>query len=157
MEEKFEELYSLIVCSENVEYMKTLGRVVKDMMHKFITNYPQQAKEYLEILESVKWKNYLTNKEAEEIVASMDPKPLWPSYTSWLAYMGIPVQEEPYYNGAALFVTMNMIWSDSGSTLKHYMSDATEDNLKELIYALAVDKLKDKDNIFNIRKYFSLC
>lgn len=157
MEEQFEELYNLIVCSDKKEYMEVLGAVVKDMMRKLISNNPSQAKEYLDVLESVKWKNYLTRKEAEEIVSKMDPKPAWPSYPTWLGSMGIPTSEEPYYNSYALFTVMNMIWSDSGSTLKKHMPEASMEELQETVYDLAVDKLKDADNKFNIRKYFSLC
>ena len=46
-----------------------------------------------------------------------------------------------------------MVMSDSGSTLKKYVS---EENLFDVVYELAVDKLTDKDGVFSIRKYFSV-
>ena len=48
---------------------------------------------------------------------------------------------------------MNMIMSDSGSTLTRYVES---DNLFNAVYDLAVDKLTDTDKVFNIRRYFSL-
>ena len=41
--------------------------------------------------------------------------------------------------------------SDSSETMKKYVD---EDNLFNMVYDLAVDKLTDKDKVFNIRDYF---
>ena len=49
---------------------------------------------------------------------------------------------------------MQMIYSDSYETLSKVVSDKNQ--LFDLIYHLAIDKLKDKDKMFNIRKYFGL-
>lgn len=45
-----------------------------------------------------------------------------------------------------------MIDSDSGSTLKKLVQDDIE--YFKLVYLLAIDKLTDKDGVFDIRHYF---
>lgn len=162
MKEEFKELYDMIVHSDDKEKMHVLGQVTKSMMCKVIDSYPQQAREYLDMLQSVKWHNYVTAKESEQIVANMMPKPMW-TRTAWegmMTNLGLPQEEEPYYNSNALYVTMSMISSDSGETIISSMNanglNMDRDQLFKFIYNLALDKLKDKDHMFNIRLYFKL-
>ena len=162
MKEEFKELYDLIIHSNDESKMHVLGHVTKSMMRKFIDNYPQQAREYLDILQSVKWHNYITEKEAEMIVDDMKPSPAW-THVAWQGLMtnlGLPMSEEPYYNENALCVTMCMISSDSGDTIVSEMNlngvNPNREAVFKFIYKLALDKLKDKDGKFNIREYFKL-
>lgn len=162
MKKEFDTLYQSIVDSEDDKKMHVLGTVTKSMMYKFIDAYPQQAREYLDMLQAVKWHNYVTMKEAEEIVAQMTPKPMW-SYAKWdqmLTEEKLVPSEEPCYNKYALYVVMCMISSDSGSTisnmLEHNNINADEKKMFEFIHCLALDKLKDVDKKFNIRSYFEL-
>ena len=160
MHKKFHELYGMIVDSNDREKMSVLGSVTKSMMMWMIENRPEQAEEYLEELCAIKWNNYLTKKEAEEVVLNMEPKPKWTKeqVKRELEVIGVPCEEMPYYNWCALYTTISMIYSDSGETLKKYAFGevADEKKLFALCYHLAVDKLKDKDEVFNIRKYFGL-
>lgn len=162
MKEEFKKLYDYIIQSEDEEKMRVLGHVTKDMMYRLIENNPQTAREYMDMLQSVKWCNYLTAKEANTITSEMLPKPAW-NRASWdnkMQLMGFPLSEEPHYNDNALYVTMCMITSDSGETLTHFMSDHNladeKDAMFMLVYRLALDKLKDKDGFFSIRSYFGL-
>ena len=77
LKKKFDELYNFIISSSDTGKMKMLGWVMKAMMYDTIDAHPQHADEYLAILESVKWDNYLTEKEAETIVNAMSPTPKW--------------------------------------------------------------------------------
>lgn len=86
MRKKFDGLYQLMAMSENVHFMKVFGNVHKEMMDWFITNKPTEAQEWLCKLESIRWKNYLTEKEAEKIVANMNPKAPW-SREQWKSAM----------------------------------------------------------------------
>ena len=103
------------------------------------------------------------NKEAEQIVANMQPKPLW-NRTAWegmMTNLGLPMQDEPYYNEEALYVTMQMICSDDAETLMSYLgmqdlNNGNRETLFKLVYKLALNKLCDKDKMFNIREYFKL-
>lgn len=162
MKEEFKELYDYIIHSEDESKMHVLGQVTKSMMCKMIDHFPQQAREYLDMLESVKWHNYVTAKEAEHIVDAMTPEPSW-SYSVWNNMMtehAKPLSDAPYYNEYALYVTMCMISSDSGETicseLTSYGVEPTKGIVFNFVYRLATDKLKDKDKMFNIRSYFML-
>lgn len=162
MKEEFKELYDMIVGSNDEEKMHVLGQVTKSMMCKFIDNMPQQAREYLDMLQSVKWHNYVTAKEAEHIVSNMKPSPAW-TRTAWegmMTNLGFPKEEEPYYNEHALYVTMCKISSDSGDTIVSEMNangvNPDRDATFKFIYKLALDELKDKDKKYNVRSYFKL-
>lgn len=154
MKETFDNLYNFIIESEDPKKMHMLGCVLKSMMYKLIDGNPGIAKEFIEKLEAVKWTNYLTAKEADYIVLNMDPKPVW-SRNTWDTLIKNYIKSDtPFYNEHALYVTMCMLSSDSGETLKSVVPDA--ETLFGLIYKLAIDKLKDKDGKFNIRKYFEV-
>jgi len=162
MKEEFKRIYDYIINSEDEEKMKVLGNVTKSMMMRFIENYPQQAREYIDKLQSVKWHNYVTAKEADAVVSQMDPKPMW-SRAVWdgtMQSMGLSKSSEPFYNEDALYLTMAMICSDSGETLKDLLhiedTKAPSEALFRAIYRLALNKLRDKDKVFNIRNYFGL-
>ena len=155
MKQEFYALYNQMANSNEVAYMRTFGNVHKEMMEWMIQNKPDMAQEWIWKLESIRWKNYLTPKEAEAIVSKMNPKAPW-TREQWQAAMqqhGYELEHEPCYNRCALWVKMNMIMSDSSETIGKYV--ATDDIFK-LVHDLAVDKLTDKDSVFDIRHYFDL-
>ena len=155
MKEKFSELYIKMAASTNVENMKLFGSVMEKMMEELISNNPEKAEKFLEQLEAVKWKNYLTQSEAEKILERMEPEAPW-KFDKWKNAMeeyGYSLEEWPYYNKGAIYVTMNMIMSDSGQTIPKYISSNV---LFKFVHDMAVDKLKDKDGVFSVRKYFGL-
>lgn len=155
MKKEFYALYDMMASSNKVAYMRTFGNVHKEMMEWMIANKPDAAQEWIGRLESIMWKNYLTPKEAETIVAKMEPKAPW-SREQWKAAMeqhGYELEHEPCYNSCALWVTMNMIMSDSSGTLEKYVSNA---DMFKVVHDLAVDKLCDKDGVFSIRGYFGI-
>ena len=77
MRQEFGSLYQMMANSQEVAYMRTFGNVHKEMMEWFIQNKPDLAQEWIWKLEPIKWKNYLTPKEAETIVSNMNPKAPW--------------------------------------------------------------------------------
>lgn len=68
------------------------------------------------------------------------------------------MEDSPYYNKYALFVTMNMIFSDSANTIAviagKTLQEITKDEMFADVHMLALDKLEDKDGNFAIRQYF---
>ena len=155
MKKEFDALYDMMANSNKVEFMHTFGMVHKEMMDWFIVNKPELAEEWLAKLEAIRWDNYLSPKEAENIVSAMKPRAPW-SKEQWKSTMeqhGYDLDDEPCYNRCALWVTMNMIMSDSSETLSKYISS---DKMFEAVYNLALDKLEDEDEKFNIRTYFGL-
>ena len=155
MIERFYSLYNQMANSNQVAFMKVFGNVHKQMMDWFIVNKPDMASDWLDVLESIKWKQYLSHKEAERIVGDMIPSAPW-SMEQWKSAMtkyGYDLEKEPCYNKYALWTVMNMIMSDSGTTISKFVEP---DKQFEFVYKLAVDKLTDKDGKFVARDYFGL-
>lgn len=155
MKDKYWSLYEYMANSKDPENMKAFGRVMTTMMDDSIQSNPAKAEEYINKLEAIKWKNYLTPAEADKIVAAMEPKAPW-SRDQWKGAMdkyGYQLEEWPCYNRCALYTTMNMIMSDSSATIGKYVAT---DDLFRIVHDIAVDKLKDADGKFNIRAYFNV-
>ena len=74
--------------------------------------------------------------------------------------LGLRLEDKPYYNKWALFVTMNMIYSDSAKSVAviagKTLEDMPNDELFSDIHMLALDKLEDKDRVFDVREYFDV-
>jgi hypothetical protein len=162
IKDKYTMLYDYMATSQKPEYMKAFGHAMNEMMDWFIINKPEAAQEWVEQLCAIKWHNYLTTKEAEAIVSKMNPKAPW-SRDVWNKAMdsfGIPTEESPYYNSCALWVVMNMVYSDSAQTIAKLMeaslAEIPQQQLVKAVHAFALDKLKDTDGVFNVRKYFGL-
>lgn len=155
MRKEFEALYTMMANSHDVSFMHTFGQVHREMMEWMIQNKPTEAQEWLDKLESIKWRNYVTPKEAETIVAEMQPKSPW-SREQWRQAMeqhGYDMEKEPYYNSCAMWVVMCMEMSDSSDTLEKYVE---KERVFDAVHDLAVDKLIDEDGVFSLRRYFNL-
>ena len=155
LKEKYLALYEYMANSKKPENMKAFGRVMTTMMEDMIVASPAKAEEYIMKLEAIKWCNYLTPAESDKIVAAMSPAAPW-TREQWRQAMlnhGFELEEWPCYNRCALYATMNMIMSDSSETLKKIVGDG---DLFVAVHGLAVDKLKDADGRFNVRRYFGV-
>lgn len=161
-QKRFTELYQEITESQDVTKMEVLGDMTKRVFSWLVMNEPRVAEKAIDILEeglNGKFRNELTEEEARDIVDGMDPKPSWDmnSLNSTLTQMNLRTEEPPYYNRWALLTTMLMIQSDSGETLSRLMNTGkSSERMVNIIYQLALDRLKDLDGKFNIRKYFNL-
>lgn len=160
MKEKYTMLYDYMSASRKTENMMLFGHVMTEMMDWMIANKPEAAQEWIDKLDAIKWRNYLTPREAEAIVSEMIPKAPW-TRDQWNKAMdaaGLDKEEEMCYNPCALFVTMSAIYTDHSQTLSKIVGtpidEIPEEELLEAIYYLALDKLKDKDKRYNVRKYF---
>ena len=152
-------LYDYMATSRDPKNMKAFGSVMTQMMDVMLQKMPAEAEEMIDKLETIKWHQYLTPKEAEKIVAGMDPKAPW-SRDTWKGAMesfGLPLEEMPAYNRCALWVEMNKIYSDYGEEIASLLSKPLSPSDKDIIsacYKMALKTLKDKDGIYDIRKYF---
>ena len=160
MMSEFSSLYGMMANSGKPEYMHTFGEVMKCMMKDMVALKPDLAQEYLGKLCSIKWNNYLTKKEAMTIVSGMNPKGGW-DYAEWekmMEKLDARMEDTPYYNRYALFVAMNMVFSDSATSIAviagKTLEEIPEDELFADVHMLALDKLEDKDGMFDIREYF---
>lgn len=159
MKNEFNALYNMMANSNKVKYMHVFGEVHRKMFDWFVANKPDVAQEFLDELESIRWRQYVTKKEAEKIVAGMNPSAPW-SREVWKQSMdsfGLPLEEEPYYNSCALWVEMNKIYSDFSDEIAALIGkplDAKDKDIISACYKMALKNLKDKDGVYDIRKYF---
>lgn len=147
--------------SRDPKNMKTFGAVMTQMMDVMIQKMPDAAEEMVDKLESIKWHQYLTPKEAETIIAKMDPKAPWTrdQWKSAMESFGLPLEDVPYYNRCALWVEMSKMYSDFGDEIAALLGKPlvpTDPDIISACYKMALKTLKDKDGVYNIRKYFSV-
>ena len=159
LKDRYTALYDYMANSRDPKNMKAFGCVMTEMMDYLIVNKPDVAEEMIDKLEAIKWHQYLTPKEAEHIIANMDPKAPW-SRDAWKSAMesfGLPIEDAPYFNRCALWVEMNKIYSDFGDEIAALLGKPLTPADQDIIaacYKMALKNLRDKDGIYNIRKYF---
>lgn len=161
MKQEFASLYQMMATSNDVAYMHIFGQVHKEMFEWMLANKPEVAEEMLMKLEAIRWRQYLTPKEAEHIIAEMSPKAPW-SRDVWKNTMqsfGLPLEEQPAYNRCALYVEMSKMYSDFGEEIAALLGKPLSPTDKDIIaacYKMALKTLKDEDGVYDIRRYFSL-
>ena len=162
MKEKYYELSEYMAQSKDPKNMKLFGDVLTSMFMWASDAKPEMAHEWLGVLEGVLWKQYLSQKEAQKIVDGMNPKAPWP-YDTWkqaMNQLGLPLEEEPCYNRFALWCEMNKQYSDQGETVAELLgmplTQIPADKIVPAMYKMALNLLKDKDKVYNIRSYFGL-
>ena len=161
LRDRYTGLYEYMANSRDPKNMMAFGRVMNEMMDYLIQTKPDVAEEMIDKLEAIKWKQYLTPKEAEKIVAGMDPKAPW-SRDTWKNAMqsfGLPIEDMPYYNSCALWVEMNKMYSDFGEEIAALLGKPLTPTDKDIIaacYKMAMKTLRDKDGVYDIRSYFGV-
>ncbi len=161
LKERYSGLYNEMAVSGEKKNMEVFGHVMTEMMDLLIQKMPGEAEEMIDKLESIRWRQYLTPKEAQKIVDGMDPKAPWPR-EQWKAAMesfGLPLEEQPCYNRCALWVETNKMYSDFGDNIADLLGKPLSPSDKDIIsatYKMALKTLKDKDGVYDIRRYFGL-
>ena len=163
IQEKLDALFEMLKTPRKDSTIDIFKTAVREMMDFVYQRDPSMVQTWLDDLGAVEWQNYITRKEAEAIISKMVPAAPW-KYDVWQAAMtklGIPMEEEPYYNACALWCEMNKQYSDHAQSLadkvwKKPLSTISAEDIVPAIHALAIDVLRDKDGIYNIRSYFGL-
>ena len=162
MIQKYTALYDKMSGSQKTENMMLFGRVMTEMMHTAIQKMPSEAAMWIDELQAIEWDNYLTPKEAERIVAQMQPAAPWgrDEWNKAMETYGLEKEDRPYYNSCALWVMMNAMYSDHSKTIAKILgmplNDIDTETMLSAIYMLAVDKLKDIDAKVNIQHLYSM-
>lgn len=166
MIERYDELYGVMKSSRDVEKMKIFGEAEKEMFRQMAVSNPTMAEMWLGKIEAVCWDNYLTEKEARNIgrhIVNQDGTKEfhWPYdvFIKAVTQLGGMPEEKPFYNSYALWVTANMIYSDHARSVAEDMGykspmEVPNERMALSMYKKAVEKLKDPDKGFHIRKYF---
>jgi outer membrane receptor for ferrienterochelin and colicin len=157
-QEKYDELYAIMANSGDPAKMHIFGEAEKWAFEQMNRTNPDMAKKWLDRIEAVKWDNYLCEASAMAIVSkfvnqdgTMGAKWNYQQVMDAVRAAGGNESEQPYYNSWALFVVMNWIASNSWKTLSTL---TTEDKLPGVVYALALDYLKDPDEPHFIQRYW---
>lgn len=158
--ERYDELYHNMSTSSDVEKMKIFGRAEKDIFGRIAQAHQELACEWLSMIEAVEWCNYVTEDEAKELISKLKNQDdtmgaHWDYATmkSMAERKNVPIEEYPYFNSYALWVTMNMIYSDHNKSIRTFID---ENSATMLIYHMAVEKLKDRDRKHFLRPYFNI-
>ena len=163
---KYDHLYKVMAESKNPENMMLFGRAEKHMFHELAEAHPEAAEAWLAMLAPVEWHNNLTEEEAEKVVARFvghdgATGAHWDADTfkNAVERLGGKLEDKPYYNMWALWVTANMIYSDHAQSIAEDMGYRTAkeaDGTKMALscYRKAVEKLKDPDRERFVRWYF---
>lgn len=166
MIDRYEELYHKMATSKEPKYMRVFGESEKWVFAEVAKAHPELAESWLSHLEAICWENHLNEKEAMNIskrITNQDGTKgfHWDCNTLFSAVesLGGKIEEKPYYDKYALATTMNMIYSDHANSIALDMGYKTpkevpNEDMALSVYRKAVEKLKDVDGGFHVRKYF---
>lgn len=163
---RYEHLYDTMKASKDVKKMKTFGRAEQRMFKKLVSANPGMAKEWLAMLESVMWNNYLSAEQADELAANLinqdgSKGPHWSmdAFFSVVPKLGGQLEDAPAYNKYALWLVANAHYSDFARSTAEDMSytsveDAPGEKMALSMYKKAVESLKDVDRAHYIADYY---
>lgn len=160
LKDRFEHLYEHMASSKDSDNMATFGRTAKVMFGKMAMVNPAIAQEWVDMLECMKWHNYLTKAEADMVtgrLANQDgmkgPHWSYDTFKSAVESLGGKTYDEPYYNCYALWATANMLFSDHYRSASEYVP---KEDMPKYFYMMALEKLKDTDRPKFVRNYFGV-
>ena len=166
--ERYEELYEDMANSGNKDKMIAFGDAERWAFRKMNEISPKDAQCWLDKLEAMHWKNYLSKHEADEITSKLINQNgrigahwNYDAFKNAVESLGGKVYEKPYYNCYALWATANMIYSDHANSVAEDMGypnpEAVPNEKMALsMYRKAVEQLKDVDRPKFVREYFDL-
>ncbi len=169
--EFYNKLYQTMATSKDVSKMMMFGTAMSAMFAEVARTNPTLAQATLEALAGLEYNNYVTPVEATGVTSHFvnndsrltgNAEPTHGAHwtmdavKSFLTSRNIPVEEKPYYNWPALWVTMNMEYSDYAGTLVEILGTKESEKIATASYKMAVSKLKDLDRPHFIREYFGL-
>lgn len=157
--------------SKDPSKMKVLADSFTRLFNKVVDAHPDLASATLDILSAIEYHNYITSEEAVKIATSFinDDKsitgasepshgPHWKmdEMKAFLSARNIPTEDKPFYNWPALWLTVNMIYSDFAENIAEMTGSKENEKLAVSAYKMALKKLKDLDRPHFIREYFEL-
>lgn len=156
----YDEMYAAMASSRDTSQMMMFGEAEKKMFHKLAKHHPELAEGWLTSLKAGKWNNYLSQTEAMQIAASLvnqngSKGPHWDydTFCNAVQALGGKLEDAPYYNSYALWVTANMRYSDNAVSASEFVP---RDQMPKYFYNVAVETLKDIDRPRYIRERFDL-
>lgn len=166
MIERYEELYNKMKSSKDVKNMAAFGAAMTWAFGELAKVHPDMAEKFLSHIECIEWHQYLSQDEAKNIgmrIINQDGTKgfhwTYDVFTSAVKSLGGKVEDKPYYNSYALWVTASMIYSDHANSIAEDMGYKTakevpNEKMALSCYKKAVESLTDVDGGFQVRKYF---
>lgn len=168
---RYSELYNTMKESKDVANMRTFGEAFTRLYNKVSEVHPDLAMATLNLLESINYNNFVTAEDATELAGkfinadkTLTGAPEGSKGAHWrmdetkafLVSRNLATEEKPYYNWPALWLTMNMMYSDYADTLVEVLGTKDGEKIATTCYKFAISKLKDPDRPRFIRSYFSI-
>lgn len=165
---RYRELYSDMAMSKNPSKMMVFGEAEKWAFEQVAEKHPRLAEMWLDKLEASQWLNYLSRAEADEIVAKFLNQDGtrgahwgYDAFKGAVESLGGKMSDEPFYNGCALWVVANMVYSDHAQSIAEDMnykrpSEVPNEKMALSCYRKAIEKLKDPDRARFVREYFGV-
>ena len=165
---KFKDVYHKMKESRDISNMRTYGHASKEMFARLAEAHPELAEEWLEKLKPISCYNYLSEQEAmhiSEMLVSQDgvKGAHWdmPTFEHMVGRLGGRFEDMPHYNGYALWVVANMIYSDHAMSIAEDMGfpsvgNVPNERMAKSCYRKAVEQLTDPDRPRFVRAYFDL-
>lgn len=166
MIDRYNELYMKMATSKDPKNMKIFGESEKWVFVELAKIHPEMAQNWLSHLEAVCWNNYMDEKQASNVskrTVNQDGVKgfhwTYDVFTKAVESLGGVVEENPYYNSYALWVTANMIYSDHASSIAADMNfskptEVPNEKMALSCYRKAVELLKDPDEGYKAQVYF---
>ena len=161
------EMYShKIIKSKDQKHMEVLSEVCEWLFKQAAIKIPDVAESALSHLAATDWIQYLSETEAKNIgmrIVNQDGSKgfHWNHdvFTKAVESLGGKVEDKPFYNSYALCVVGNMVYSDHALSIAMDLGykdpkEVPNEKMALSCYRKAVEKLKDVDGGFHVRKYF---
>ena len=171
MIKRYSELYAIMENSGDVSKMQIYGGALSQLFARVAEINPELAENTLNLLSAIEFNNFASEAEASAVAAKFlnadkvitgaaeeSKGPHWrmDEMKAFLQSRNLPVEEKPYYNWPALWLTVNMIYSDYADTLVEVLGTKDSEKLATTCYKLALRKLKDPDRPSFLREYFNI-
>lgn len=163
---RYNVLYDDMCTSKDPKKMMVFGESEKWIFCSLAEKNPDMAENWLSHLEAAHWKNYLSERESSNIGKRMINQDgsrnfhwNYDTLSKTVRKLDGKMEDCPYYNEYALFVAMNMVYSDHANSIAMDMGyknpqEVHAEDMALSCYRKAVELLKDTDGGFSIRKYF---
>lgn len=168
MKDKYYRLYDEMRVSGDVRQMQIFGSAEKWVFEQVLATNTKLAEHWLMKIEAIRWCNYVCETEAIETAAKLVNQDgtkgaKWDITTMCdvvRKYDG-DIEVEGIYNKYALWLVMNMIYSDHARSIAEDMGmckvmDVPSEKMAMSCYRKAVEKLTDRDRPYFVREYFGL-
>ena len=171
MKNAFQQYMDMAVEAKEPAKMQILADSYTRLFNKVAEAHPELAEAALTLLAPIEFHNFVTPEEATKVAegfinadkmlsgaSEYSHGPHWSMdiLKSFLAARNLPVEEKPYYNWPALWLTVNMIYSDFADSFADLLGSKDNERIATASYKFALRKLKDPDRPAFIREYFGL-